>query len=368
MSHEVQSTFGVSCPNSTGSFYVCEDKPIRFVGCCTIDPCKTDDGNCPDDELVGTSFDALSYSQLQKQDCLSDDPDIEWYTCAYNDPPFMGCCARNPCAEGSCPRADLSQAILNEDPDLASVFLPEGYFSSGLSTGAKAGIAVGSVIGGLAIIAAGAWWYRRRKNRREHEASLGTYAPPGEKGGHHQHGGNGLPNQPHSPDPTMLGSPRDKGGYGSGQPSPYADTFMSSPSMHHHGSHNQHLSWEAAQSNASFATTSPYIPGQSPPLGQGGFPPSAYVGAEGYHHLGQQQQQHYYQQQYQQPQPVQELPGADGDMPHASELASTTDGGYGNGVRGLDDEVSRVSSPPRERGLGVPPEDEPMESPVVGRK
>lgn len=60
--------------------------------------------------------------------------------------------------------------------------------SGGLSTGAKAGIAVGAVIGGLAILGAGAFFLWRRgknaglKNKDAYELrakDLGSPTPPG---------------------------------------------------------------------------------------------------------------------------------------------------------------------------------------------
>jgi hypothetical protein len=333
MSHEVQSRFGVSCPNSTGSFYVCEKKPIRFVGCCTVDPCKTEDGNCPDDELVTTSFDQYSYNQLQKQDCVSDDPDVEWYTCAANNPPFMGCCAVNPCAEGECPDRELYAAKLNDDDKLAALFLPDDYKKDGggLSTGATAGIGVGAALGGIAIISVLVFFFLKRRKRNQQEAAAATAATQPDM---HQH-------QPQSPHRTMASSPLDKQFGGSaGQPSPYAATFMSSPSMQQHLS--SHMSWDGAQSNASFAP-SPYLPGQSPPMGQNGFPPSAYGGGGGYQHYGG------YQPQQQQQQPsYTELDGGDDGVHRPSELANTT-------IPERDDEVSRVTSPSHgEEGPGSP--------------
>lgn len=337
MSHEVQSLFGVTCPNSTGSFYVCEDKPIRFVGCCEVDPCKTEDGNCPDDELTATSFDPFSYSQLQPQECVSDDPDVEWYTCAALDPPFMGCCSVNPCVEGSCPDSEVSAARLNDDDDLAAIFLPEDYGeddgSGGLSTGATAGIAVGAVIGGLALISALVFFFLKKRKARQQEAAAKSPNPDMAQQPH-QH-------QPQSPQYTMSPSPLDKQ-YNAGQVSPYAPTFMSSPNMQQHP--NNHMSWDGAQSHASFSP-SPYIPGQSPPMVQNGFPPSAYGnGGDAYQQMGQ----HYmgYQQQQQQQQSFQELPGGDAGPFHASELASEPiaerdDGG-----------ISRVTSPSNETSYG----------------
>ncbi|CAH0025604.1 unnamed protein product [Clonostachys rhizophaga] len=56
---------GGSCPGQS-SFYVCTNKPTRFVGCCAIDPCNTANGYCPEEKLVELSDDtSMAQSRLQ---------------------------------------------------------------------------------------------------------------------------------------------------------------------------------------------------------------------------------------------------------------------------------------------------------------
>ena len=310
MSHEVESLFGFTCPNSTASFYVCEDKPIKFVGCCNVDPCKTDDGNCPDDQLETASFEKTQYNLFQEQECVDESPDVRWFTCAYLDTPmeaFVGCCKGNPCASGEgCPADELYAAKLSSDPEKAANLMSDSG-DSGLSTGAKAGIGVGAAAGGLALISAFAfWWFKRRKRQQETSSTYEPYAG--------QHG------QPQSPHHTVASSPLD---HKFGQPSPYASTFATTPSMQQH----QHVaSWDGSQAGGGYGG-SPYLPGQSPPMGQNGFQPSPYTSGGGVSAYQQGMgiaplnvQQMGYQQQQPHYQPAQELSGADDTM-RASELA-----------------------------------------------
>lgn len=189
------SDLGLSCPDR-GNFYVCEDAPIQFIGCCTIDPCETDSGICPDDELEVATFDPIAYYITGTQECI--DGGL-WYTCAYNDPPFMGCCTVNPCAEGECPASSLRAARLSDNEDEAAIFLTplpsttqtsasstsvtintetlsiEGGASNndsgdeddeGLSDGAIAGAAIGGILGAIFIGLFLYWCIRRLKQSR----------------------------------------------------------------------------------------------------------------------------------------------------------------------------------------------------------
>ncbi|KAF7554543.1 hypothetical protein G7Z17_g2836 [Cylindrodendrum hubeiense] len=47
---------GLGCPNG-GDFWICANKPARFIGCCTSNPCETDYGVCPDEDLTPATFD-----------------------------------------------------------------------------------------------------------------------------------------------------------------------------------------------------------------------------------------------------------------------------------------------------------------------
>ncbi|VUC29621.1 unnamed protein product [Clonostachys rosea] len=167
---EIIDRLSVDCKEG-GSFYVCQDKPVQFIGCCTLDPCKTDDGNCPTENLRNTTFDKLHYSQFKAQGCLSDDPQDIFYTCANTSPPFMGCCAQNACQSDGCAAANLSSAVLSKNKENASVFLPTETNSRALSPGATAGIAIGAVVGSLVIIVLGLMWFRRRAKAKNNNPS-----------------------------------------------------------------------------------------------------------------------------------------------------------------------------------------------------
>ena len=179
MSGEVQAALGTTCPDG-GSFYVCDDKPSKFLGCCTVNPCKTDDGICPDDKLTYTSYDKYSHNNIGPQSCQSDKPEVQWWTCGALDQPFMGCCSVNACeSDDGCPADSLYAAKLSDDEDDAAVFLPEddgdsGSGGGGLSKGAIGGIAAGAVIAAI-IIGALIWFFLRRRKAKQTSAS--SYEP-----------------------------------------------------------------------------------------------------------------------------------------------------------------------------------------------
>ncbi|KAK4178552.1 hypothetical protein QBC36DRAFT_209062 [Triangularia setosa] len=122
----IPSSLGASCP-SGGTFYVCLGKKTEFVGCCTINPCTTgyqrEPGTCPPENLRPASFSKDSYLELPAQECASTDESALWYTCAYNSPPFLGCCKVNPCVNKSCPTYQLVAARLSPDPDNRQIFV-----------------------------------------------------------------------------------------------------------------------------------------------------------------------------------------------------------------------------------------------------
>ncbi|CAH0023529.1 unnamed protein product [Clonostachys rhizophaga] len=174
---EVIDNLGVDCTNG-GSFYVCNSKSVQFVGCCTLDPCKTSDGNCPDQNLRNTTFQAYSYNQIKPQKCVSEDPEVQWFACAASKPPFMGCCSANPCQLGGCPADKLYAAKLNDNPELARPFLT-GVPHEELSTAATAGVAVGVTLFAMLVIGLTIWWAKRKTKRtQEPRRSQGSGTVP----------------------------------------------------------------------------------------------------------------------------------------------------------------------------------------------
>ncbi|KAK5656454.1 hypothetical protein OQA88_4837 [Cercophora sp. LCS_1] len=188
--------FGLSCP-SGGSFYVCQNNATEFIGCCTTNPCTAEaNGHCPTANLRASSFSADTYTDLPRQDC-DDAQSIQiWYTCKFNQPPFMGCCASNPCAKGACELSDLRPAKLSGEPVLRESFLQPGVSatstgtaasataskdaaaapSGGLSSGAIGGIVVGVV---LLIIGVVAFFLYRRGWRARVNKEKVTPSPIG---------------------------------------------------------------------------------------------------------------------------------------------------------------------------------------------
>ena len=180
--------FGLSCP-SGGNFYICQGNATEFIGCCTTNPCADGSGKCPTEDLRTSSFSADSYEDLPRQDCDDSRSFNIWYTCKFNQPPFVGCCNTNPCAEGSCPKEDLVPAKLSGDTGLRQLFLSPTVTGSsasstataesqvqvthngGLSAGAIGGIVAGAAV--VLIMVVGALMYRcgfNAKWRRERKA------------------------------------------------------------------------------------------------------------------------------------------------------------------------------------------------------
>ncbi|KAI1013940.1 hypothetical protein LB504_008801 [Fusarium proliferatum] len=116
---------GLTCPYG-GIFYICADDPERFIGCCTINPCGTRKGLCPDTNLRSASFNATLQHEFLPQTCINDNVDVSWYTCVGEGLPFLGCCAVDPCLRGVCPQRDLRAAKLSDKAKNAQDFLDGG--------------------------------------------------------------------------------------------------------------------------------------------------------------------------------------------------------------------------------------------------
>jgi hypothetical protein len=229
---EARKHWGLSCTNG-GQFYICEDDDVQFVGCCVNDPCGKNNGTCPDGDLRATTFDSDNYSDLPSQDCDNSQGVDNWYTCAFTNPPFLGCCSQNACGSG-CPRDRLVPAKLSEiennrldflhprsgesttassasetaSATASSTSAADANEDDGLSTGATAGIAVGASIGGLFVLALLAWlfWLRprqKKKNEKALQAASNASAP-----------GPAVSEHPHSP----MGGPIHQGTFATHSP------------------------------------------------------------------------------------------------------------------------------------------------------
>ncbi|KAI1503335.1 hypothetical protein F5X99DRAFT_375770 [Biscogniauxia marginata] len=213
MSNDPLEYLGLSCPRG-GTFHICQNSAIQFIGCCDIDPCG--DGGCPSSRLHPASFNSNRYSDIPSQDCVDTSSGALWYTCTSG--PFLGCCKSNPCEQnGVCRSADLVGGKLGDDPNRASVFLTTsaptttatsasssatnvgGDVSSMAGSGDETsphnrtsngmiGGIVGGVIGGLVVLVLAICLLCRRMKRRKN----GTIFPVGE-------GQMTMPNPPSSP-------------------------------------------------------------------------------------------------------------------------------------------------------------------------
>lgn len=333
--NDALDAIGASCPNN-GTFYVCDDKPKKFVGCCTQDPCKTDDGMCPDDRLYAAAFDKYSYSLLAPQQCDSDDPDVLWYTCAETkDFAFMGCCASRACENGGCPDKDLRPAVLSDVPKDAAVFTGEDVDdggSGGLSKGAIGGIAAGAAVVIIAIIALALFcFFKRRRNNKANKVNAGSSYEP--------FAGQQLPNQPSSPHTVMQDNKFSTYSPYSTSPS-YTSPSVASP-------YNSHASVPQGQAppywQAAGGQLSPPIPGTASTPGHTPSPSqptfrdsvhNAHAYAHGHQHPSHDMGGHHQQQQSW----TAELPASErmSAVPNVSEVSY-------NGATGRESEISAAS-------------------------
>lgn len=113
------SDLGLGCPFN-GTFYICKDSPTRFIGCCTLNPCGDRKGLCPDEHLEPATFEARY--RIPPQACINDNFAVSWYTCPDTIPPFLGCCAVDPCSRRGCPDKQLRAAKLSDQKSDAGLF------------------------------------------------------------------------------------------------------------------------------------------------------------------------------------------------------------------------------------------------------
>ncbi|KAI2618645.1 hypothetical protein GGS26DRAFT_602249 [Hypomontagnella submonticulosa] len=225
-----RADLGLSCP-SKGQFYVCDKAEVRFIGCCTVDPCADGSGKCPQESLAAASFSSDHYDSIPPQNCAPPRNSSQWFTCK-SAQPFMGCCDINPCANSGCPTKSLLPAVLSDNDDDAQVFIsgPSSTASatptpapSSSSTTLPLGGILGIALGGAAVVAIilvilayrSGWLARRRKHEKDINESTTHYSGPG----------------PYSP---VMAQWQD--GTQSGAPSPgYQNTGFApySPEQHH---------------------------------------------------------------------------------------------------------------------------------------
>ncbi|OTA94691.1 hypothetical protein M434DRAFT_10478 [Hypoxylon sp. CO27-5] len=116
---------GLECSES-GSFYICHDAEVRFIGCCDEDPCAQQLGNCSESNLSPASFDGSKYNDIPTQECVAPFTSEDWHACP--DGSFIGCCMSDPCIDG-CSYDDLIEARMSDDDTAAAIFSIPGESS-----------------------------------------------------------------------------------------------------------------------------------------------------------------------------------------------------------------------------------------------
>ncbi|KAJ5915458.1 hypothetical protein N7466_011391 [Penicillium verhagenii] len=256
MSNSTSNHF--TCP-SGGTWYVCPEAPY-FVGCCSSDPCTNVDANstAPCQDVYPASFDPSIYNDILSNSCI-DPANSKWYTCAFTDPPFIGCCSKNnrcPSNEVACSDDDVLAAAWNSSrPSQFTLFLDAGTDDDddgdsgergggGLSDGVLAGIVVGAV---AALVIAGAlvWLFMRRRNKKAAAMSGHGHTPSVVEGEHQR----------------MY--PGEYGYQHSSPASPYHDSRFSSPDGTQVGAGNNPKYMSTSSAGFSLPSFSPGIPSES---------------------------------------------------------------------------------------------------------
>lgn len=200
------SDLGLSCPRE-GKFYICKGAETQFIGCCTEDPCVDGTGYCPPSALRNSSYSQVAYREIPPQSCEAPNDESSWYTCSDLNPPFMGCCSSNPCANNGCAAEDLLAARVSDNATYAAPFLASTSGSSssgsgGLSTGAIVGVAIGSAAAVLIVVGILFFLYRRREKKRKDELAAKVQpSADGTPGAYMPSPYQGEPIHPHSPTP-----------------------------------------------------------------------------------------------------------------------------------------------------------------------
>ncbi|KAK5627824.1 hypothetical protein RRF57_003539 [Xylaria bambusicola] len=210
MSYDPIDHLGLTCP-SGGDFYICQDSEIQFLGCCDINPCGSNGGNCPSSSLRPSGFDPNRYDEIKKQNCTSSSNNAQWFSCKLTKSTFLGCCTLDACTQGECPDEDLVGAVLSNDIKDKEAFLssatttstsstatpsstditvtptsnptssPTGGSASDGSSGTPVAGIVGGVLGGLialGLVILAYFLYRRRRRRALATAQVMATPPP----------------------------------------------------------------------------------------------------------------------------------------------------------------------------------------------
>lgn len=195
---------GLSCP-SGGDWYICQGTKTEFVGCCTRNPCADGSGLCEDSRLRAASFSMTQYAKIPSLACDDNHPRPGfkpplWYTCINPTPPFLGCCYSNPCGDG-CPQVNISAARLPDEASTREIFLTNSNAKQDSQKSSKlsGGAIAGIVIGAVAVIAVLIGAYWFLRRKKQSKTSLENV--PQSAGGIEQSEYKGSPNPGYSPHP-----------------------------------------------------------------------------------------------------------------------------------------------------------------------
>ncbi|KAI6383328.1 hypothetical protein MCOR25_000248 [Pyricularia grisea] len=180
---------GPSCPVD-GAFYVCDESPIKFIGCCMTNPCDNG-GVCDSKDLRTATFNRGSYDKVPPQSCSSSNGTKSWFTCQNNNIPFLGCCSENPCKPTGCPQDKLIPSRLSDNATEAAVFIedhptaapspppvttsspaPVESSNKSLHPGIIAGIVVGALIVLALIVLLVCWKMGWRLRNKEEDSRV----------------------------------------------------------------------------------------------------------------------------------------------------------------------------------------------------
>ncbi|KAI1329280.1 hypothetical protein F5Y16DRAFT_418143 [Xylariaceae sp. FL0255] len=138
--------FDASCPDG-GSFYVCANRAVKFLGCCEENPCNdtNGDGMCPLASVRAAGYSVDAANLIPPQGCATNGTQASparWYICGSigSHAPFMGCCTSDACdiSNGTgCSNGTVWPAVLSNNATDAAPFLFTNVTTTSVTTSSK---------------------------------------------------------------------------------------------------------------------------------------------------------------------------------------------------------------------------------------